>query len=358
MHGAVHQPHRRALAPGAAAGRCDQHGAEREHVGGAGDIVAEGLFGREEAGGAESGAGGGEAGGLGGPGYAEVEDARPVDGHDDVAGLEVAVHQAAGVDGLQRLGERGAQGAQAVLVHGALGGEPGREGGSGDVGGGQPQRVAVDVGVHHRRRVEAADRAGRLDLAAEPLAEHRVGGQFGLGDLQRDGPSAARPCEIDRAHAALAEPALDEVSPDAFHAVKYGRRTRPVHARPGSGGRCGSEHDVHVVRPQPRAQLEGGLQGGPAHALFRRRGSVPPYPRPEAGREEGVERAGTGADEAGEALAPHNSPSRTGGCARRGEFSRRGRGRRAGRPAGSAGAAARTPRGSRRAGRRRRPGRR
>lgn len=108
------------------------------------------------------------------------------------------------VDRLQGLGERGPERAQPLLAHGALGGEESGEGGSRDVGGGQPGGLRLGVGVDDLRGVESADLPGRGDLGAEAGAEGRVGGEFRPGDLDGDGAPTARSGEIDGAHAAFA----------------------------------------------------------------------------------------------------------------------------------------------------------
>ncbi|GAB3799881.1 hypothetical protein GCM10027605_14380 [Micromonospora zhanjiangensis] len=69
------------------------------------------MFWGEVAGGADEHVGAGEAGFLEGVGDAEVEDAGSVVADDDVGWFEVAVDEAAGVDGAECFGEGGAEGA-------------------------------------------------------------------------------------------------------------------------------------------------------------------------------------------------------------------------------------------------------
>ncbi len=112
VHTAIHQRHRCALTEGAATGGGDQNGTEGEDIGSPVDGTAHCLLGREEAGSAEDRAGHGDAGALDRSRDTEVQNPGSVIGHDDVARLEVAMDETAGVDGLQRLGECGPQSAQ------------------------------------------------------------------------------------------------------------------------------------------------------------------------------------------------------------------------------------------------------
>ena len=129
-----------------------------------------------------------------------------VRGQQDVRRLQVAVHQAAGVHRLQRLGQPGRQ-----PPDGGPGQRPARadrlvQQRAGDVAGGQPRRVVLPPGVDHLRGVHAVDRAGRGHLPREPAHEVRVGGDLGMADLHRHRPPRRGVAEEHPAHPARAEP--------------------------------------------------------------------------------------------------------------------------------------------------------
>jgi hypothetical protein len=91
----------------------EEHAAEREHVGARIDqaVVAR-LLGRHVAGGAEQRAGPGELGAALALGDAEVEDLDLIDvaaGEEQVAGLEIAVDDAAGMRHGERFGDTGSE---------------------------------------------------------------------------------------------------------------------------------------------------------------------------------------------------------------------------------------------------------
>ncbi len=200
-----------------AGGRVGEDRAEAEDVGGRRDPVAAHLLGGHEPRRADHGAGpgqGGLGGGLQGAGDAEVDDARAVDGEQDVGGLEVAVDEARRVDVLQRVGEAGAQDADGALgQRSVVRGDHRLERGARDVPGGQPRHLGLGVGVEHGGRPGAADPPRRRDLLAEPVAELGPFGQLTPDQFHRDGapPFGAR--QIDLSHAARAEAGLEAVRP-------------------------------------------------------------------------------------------------------------------------------------------------
>jgi hypothetical protein len=191
-----------------------QHRAEAEHVAGRANLTALGLFGGHEPRRADDQAGVGQRARLRGPGDAEVDDSRPVVGQQHVGGLEVTVDHAGRVDRGQALGQPGGQhqdrgrGERAVRRH-----RVGQRR-AGHVGGGQPRRRAVQVGVDQRRRIQAADLSRRVDFAPEPGPELAVSGQVGPDDLDRDRPSTRRPAQEHPPHAAAAQPTDHPVRPD------------------------------------------------------------------------------------------------------------------------------------------------
>lgn len=139
------------------------------------------------------------------PRYAEVDDARPVLGHQDVARFEVPVHQARPLDVAQRLGEPQSQRTQfplaqrAVLLHDFGEVEPRH------VERRHPRLVGVRVGVHDRRGEGAAHSARRLDLLPEARPELFLLGVRPVHELDRDLPSRGGDSQIDDSHAARPE---------------------------------------------------------------------------------------------------------------------------------------------------------
>ncbi len=200
--------------------RVGHHAAEREHVAPRPRAPALGLLGRHVARRAEHHPSSGQRGAVGGARDAEVDDPRPVGGQQDVGGLEVAVHHAAGVDGLQRLDQPGQQrpqrllGQRPVFPHDLIQRGPWHE------RGGQPRRPLVQPARHDRRSVDAADRAGRGHLLAEPAQEVSVAGQVRVHDLDRHRPAGRGEPEVDPAHAARAELRAQPVLADHARIVR------------------------------------------------------------------------------------------------------------------------------------------
>jgi hypothetical protein len=150
---------------------------------------------------------------LGGAGDAEVDDARTVAGEQDVARLEVPVHQPGPVDGGQRRRQPGGQ-----VPHGGGRQRPGRVDGflqrrPGDEHRSEPRRRRVRVGVHHRRGVGARDQPGDLDLAAEPFAEAGIVREPAVHLLDGGRPAVGGDPEQHPAHPALADRGEQPVPP-------------------------------------------------------------------------------------------------------------------------------------------------
>jgi hypothetical protein len=172
-------------------------------------VLAAHLLGRHEAGGADGGAGAGEAlarHGLQGAGDAEVDDARAVDGDQDVGGLEVTVDQARAVDGGQRLGEAAGEQHHGAFRHRpVVAADDLVEGGPGDVAGGDPRGGGCGVGVEHGRGPLPADALRGGDLGGEAAPEVGLLRQLADDRLHGDGPAPVGAGQVDGAHAALAE---------------------------------------------------------------------------------------------------------------------------------------------------------
>lgn len=193
----------------------DQHRTEGEDVAGAGDAAGVlGLLGRHVGGGADGDVRHCQTCVRHTRGDAEVDHPGAVLDDEDVRRLEVPVHQARTVDGLERLGHARRQPAhrlgrhRAAVVHYLL------EGGRGDVRGGQPRHGGARVGVHDRGRVEAGDGAGRLHLTREADPEQLVLGQLRPDGLDRHAPAGRRTREIDQPHAAGTQPSQHLERPD------------------------------------------------------------------------------------------------------------------------------------------------
>ncbi len=238
----------------ASGGGVDQERAQAEHVGGRGEFEAAHLFRRHEAGRADQHAGAGVQAVPGqavhGPRDAEVDDARPVHGDQDVGRLEVAVDQAGLVHGLQGEGEAVGEGADRRLgqrpeVLGHDGGQVGAR----YVPGRHPRHLGLGVGVQDVGGPGAAHPPGGGHLAGEPPAELGVLGMFGLDDLDRDRAAQVGAAQVDQAHSARAEAGDQAVRADV-------RGVRPRQLFHGGGQPFGfrSSGPRHVAGADGRAE--------------------------------------------------------------------------------------------------------
>jgi hypothetical protein len=134
-----------------------------------------------------------------------------VGGHDDVAWLEVAVHQAAAVDRDEPLGQRGPQGRCRRHGKGAILPDRRVQRRSRDERGDHPRLAGIRIGVDHVRGVEPAHGPCRLHLAGEAPPVLRVLDDLGPDHLDRDQSPARRGTQVDLAHPARAEPAQQAV---------------------------------------------------------------------------------------------------------------------------------------------------
>lgn len=217
-----------------------------EDVGRRGDGGPHGLFGRHEGGRADRDAAAGQRGGVGGPGDAEVDDARTVGGQQHVGRLQIAVHDAGAVDDLEGLGDPGDHQQHGGDGESAVFGDGGGECGAGDVGGGEPGHRAVGVAVDHRGGEQPLDPLRGVHLLREPAAELRVFAELGPDHLDGHRPPAGRVGEVDLAHSAGTELRRQAVPRDHVRVVARQRLEVPGRLR-----------TVHHLRPPtlPRGPL-------------------------------------------------------------------------------------------------------
>lgn len=205
--------------------------AQGEHVGGRRHRGAAHLLGREEAGGADGGADMGEGGGSGRPGDTEVDDPRALGGQEDVRRLEVAVHHPRLVHGDEPLREGGPDGGDLGRAQGTLVGDLVVEGGAGDVLGGEPRTVRLQVRRHEPGGTAAADPPRGGDLAREARPELLVLREIGPDDLQRDPLPLAVGAQVDDAHSTRAEPSVKLERADDARVLAPQAHHRHVHPR-------------------------------------------------------------------------------------------------------------------------------
>ena len=244
--------------------------AEGVAVGAAVHRAAGGLFGGRVPGGAEERPGAAEGAVVAvGPGQAEVDQVDVLGvavqdrrGEQDVARLDVAVDQAAGVGGVQGPGHLVEDGQGAGRVEAALGLEDAPQVGGVDVAHGQVQQAAVLAGAVDGDDVGVVDGGGDPHLAQEPGPEVRVAGQGRGQQLERHRPAA--------------EPGL--LGPvDHAHAAAAGLLHDPVAGHHGPGGGVGAHRHLQHDETTPASRLPVKATRQPATARSRRCG---PAPRP------------------------------------------------------------------------------
>ena len=139
------------------------------------------------------------------------------------------MHDACRVNRLQALGQPGRQGQYRTDRQRAMPGDRIGERKAGHVGSGQPRRGRINVGVHHRRGEQAAYRPRRGHLPGKPDPEIGLPGQFGPDHLYCDVATTRRPAQVDKAHAAAAQPAQQLIAPDRARILRLQFR---YHATP------------------------------------------------------------------------------------------------------------------------------
>jgi hypothetical protein len=226
----------------ATGGGVGEDAAEGEHVAFRGYPVGADLLGRHERVGADHRARRGQGRRVGRLRDPEVDDPRPVIGHDDVGGLEVAVDEPAGVDRGQSLGQRGPEPGHVAEVQRPVSAHHRLQGRPRDVRGDHPRLVVIRVGVDDGRGMEAADPPGRLHLAREALQELGVSGELGADHLHRDPAPARREAEEYLAHPAVTQPAHQPVDANLARVSSPQRIHRSRGSNPVPSGRL---HDTH-----------------------------------------------------------------------------------------------------------------
>ncbi len=139
------------------------------------------------------------------------------------------------VHGDQPLGEGGADGGDLRGRQGALLGHLVVQRGPGDVLGGEPRPLGLQVRGHQAGRAAPADPPGCGHLAGEPGAELLVLGQIGADHLECDALPAPVGPQIDHTHAAGAEPPVQSERADDTRSSRRSRiiaMSTPPAARP------------------------------------------------------------------------------------------------------------------------------
>ena len=141
--------------------------------------------------------------------------------------MEVPVHQARGVDGVQPFRQSARQHQQGLGGHRpALADRLGQRGAI-DVRRRQPRHVAIWFRVDHRGDEGSADLPRGGDLGPELSPEPRIGGQFGPDDLHRDGFPARRAGQENIAQASATQLPEQLVRSDRAHVVRRQWRYHP-----------------------------------------------------------------------------------------------------------------------------------
>ena len=196
-----------------------QGGAEGEHVGRGGRVLAPGDLGGEVGRRAGEHPGAGQRQVAGGARDAEVGDLDGAVGPEQhVAGLDVAVHDPGLVGGVERVRHLAPDPRHRARLEGALLAEDGGEAARRQVLHDQPRLVALDRGVEHRDRVRVLQAGGDpalaqgalADLVGLPLVE--AGVQEHLLDRDDPAQTLVRAAPHD-AHRPRADAFLEAVAP-------------------------------------------------------------------------------------------------------------------------------------------------
>ena len=223
------------------------------------------MLGRHEVDRAQALAGVGQlrVGRVHGPRQPEVAQIGVAARQQDVAGLDVAVHQPGGVRGIERFGDLTHDLRRALGRQGAVAPQELLEVCARDIA-----HRDVEMAVFLARRVDGdhvrvIDRRGHARLALEAIAEGRVVGTLVGDDLDRDRPVQAQVGRrIDDAHPAAADDVLQPPASqlrarcELRHSGQYGPSPLPGDAvSPLPGGRSAKclQKPKSCARRSPRA---------------------------------------------------------------------------------------------------------
>lgn len=201
----------------ASRGRVRQHAPQGEDIARRAHPLRPRLLGREETGGADHHVVRGQLGLVGRrrAGDAEVDQARSVEGEQDVARLDIPVDQTRPVHGGQGSRQYLAQHPYRTVRQRAAGRDRLLQGRSGHERGGQPGRGRLRVGAHHPHHPGAVDLSGDGRLTAEASPELGLVGVLGLDHLHRGQVAGPGASQIDDAHAAGSQTTQEAVAAEA-----------------------------------------------------------------------------------------------------------------------------------------------
>ena len=191
----------------------------------------------------------------------------------DVAGLDVAMDEAAAVGGVQRIGDLGGDRDRPGRVERALAAQQRLQVAAADVAHGDEQAPVALARLVDRYDVRVVQAGGEARLA-----QQRLTGRAGREQLERDRPSephVQRP--VDLAHSAASKQRLDAVARDVragerlFHGESFRLRASPTARATASARRPGRE------RPGPARAPDQQLGRCGAVALTARRDALPPF---------------------------------------------------------------------------------
>ena len=171
--------------------------------------------------------------------------------HEDVARLDVAMHQPARMSGIEGVGDLGYETRRALWSERAAASEQPAEIDAVDVTHGDVQQSAVFADLVHRNHVWVLDLRSGIGFLFEASAEGGVGCQLWCDQLDRDESiRSSLTSSIHQPHATTSEHALDAVAtellarPQLSHAARLGRGLSAVHSSARlPAWRCSSADD-------------------------------------------------------------------------------------------------------------------
>nr|WP_238694445.1 hypothetical protein [Nocardioides daphniae] len=172
-------------------------------------------LGRQVAGGSEQPALRGELGVVGEAREPEVDEDGRTSLHQDVGGLDVAVHDADVVDRADRLGQAAGEPDQLVTLQGADLTHLVVQRVAGDVAGRHERHVAPRVGVDDLGDPPAAHAQQRVDLAGQPGARLVVTDDVGADHLEGDPLPRGAARQVHDPHATFTQAREQLVAADA-----------------------------------------------------------------------------------------------------------------------------------------------